>query len=119
MKRAKKLGKKKSDQKEWISAETIPKLNLRKTKKEIINTSRTRANIPPAEAELQINIEQPSKAGIKKAITALRNGKAAGPDEIPPEAIKEDMETSANLLYDLLSKLWIKDKCQLSGEKAL
>ncbi|GFR95807.1 hypothetical protein ElyMa_002704000 [Elysia marginata] len=122
------LGKKKSDHKEWIFAEIIQKLNLRKTKKEIINTRRTRAkeqlkrwtehfttvlnhpppdippDITPAEAELQINIERPSKAEIKKATTALRNGKAAGPDEIPPEAIKADMETSVNLLHDLLGK---------------
>ncbi|GFR68926.1 endonuclease-reverse transcriptase [Elysia marginata] len=67
-------------------------------------------DMAPAEAELQINIEQPSKAEIKKAITALRNGKAAGPDEIPPEAIKADMETSVNLLYDLLGKLWVKEE---------
>ncbi|GFR83528.1 retrovirus-related Pol polyprotein from type-1 retrotransposable element R2 [Elysia marginata] len=76
-------------------------------------------DIAPAEAELQINIEQPSKAEIKKAITALRNGKAAGPDEIPPEAIKADMETSVNLLYDLLGKIWIKEEMQAEWREGI
>ena len=32
--------------------------------------------------------------------------KAAGPDEIPAEAIKADMETSIEMLYDLIGKIW-------------
>ena len=36
----------------------------------------------------------------------LRSGKAAGPDEIPTEAIKADIETAVNMLYSLFSKIW-------------
>ena len=40
----------------------------------------------------------------------LRNGKAAGPDKIPVEAIKADMETATNMLHSLFSKIWKKDR---------
>ncbi|KAK2176630.1 hypothetical protein NP493_650g00027 [Ridgeia piscesae] len=42
----------------------------------------------------QINYEKPSKAEIKKAIHHMKRGKASGPDKIPAEAIKADIETS-------------------------
>ena len=34
----------------------------------------------------------------------LRSGKAAGPDEIPAEAIKADIETAVQMLYSLLQQ---------------
>jgi hypothetical protein len=58
------------------------------------------------EAELPISCDKPSKAEIRKAITTLKNGKAAGPDDIPAEAIKADnMETATNMLHNLFSKI--------------
>ena len=76
-------------------------------------------NIPPAETELQlclcrwdvcIGCDKPSKTEIKKAIMTLRSGKAAGPDEIPAEAIKADIETAVQMLYSLFSKIWEKEE---------
>nr|KAG5687737.1 hypothetical protein BaRGS_028399 [Batillaria attramentaria] len=40
----------------------------------------------------------------------LRNGKAAGPDEIPAEAIKADTATAVNMLHSLFSKIWEKEE---------
>nr|KAG5702936.1 hypothetical protein BaRGS_034709 [Batillaria attramentaria] len=40
----------------------------------------------------------------------LKNGKAAGPDEIPAEAIKADTETAVNMLHSLFSKIWEKEE---------
>ena len=40
----------------------------------------------------------------------LRNGKAAGPDKIPSEAIKADMETATNILHGLFSMIWEKEE---------
>ena len=37
-----------------------------------------------------------------------RSGNAAGPDEIPAEAIKADIEIAVNMLYSLFSKIWEK-----------
>jgi len=36
----------------------------------------------------------------------MKNGKAAGPDDIPAEAIKADTETAVNMLHDLFNKIW-------------
>ena len=46
----------------------------------------------------------------KEAIMTLRSGKAAGPDEIPTEAIKAKIETAVNMLYSLFSKIWEKEE---------
>ena len=39
----------------------------------------------------------------------LRNGKAAGPDRTPTEAIKADIETATSVLYSLFNKIWEKE----------
>ena len=70
----------------------------------------TPPDIPPAETELPISCDKPTKAEIKKAIMTLRSGKAAGPGEIPAEAIKADMETVTNMLHSLFSKIWEKEE---------
>ena len=67
-------------------------------------------DIPPAETELPISCDKPSKTEIKKAIMTLKSGKAAGPDEIPAEAIKADIETAVQMLYSLFSKIWEKEE---------
>ena len=41
---------------------------------------------------------------------SLKNGKAAGPDEIPAEAIKADIETATNIVYSLFSKIWEREE---------
>ena len=63
-------------------------------------------DIPPAETELPISCHKPSKAEIRKAIKALKLGKAAGPDGIPAEAIKADLKTTTDVLHSLFSKVW-------------
>ena len=40
----------------------------------------------------------------------LGSGEAAGPDEIPAEAIKADIETAVNMVYSLFSKIWEKEE---------
>ncbi|KAL8567075.1 hypothetical protein ACOMHN_027502 [Nucella lapillus] len=41
-----------------------------------------------------------------KAIKSLKSGKAAGPNGIPPEALKADIQTSTDMLHPLLVKIW-------------
>ena len=50
--------------------------------------------------------EKSSDCFLSKAIITLRSGKAAGPHEIPAEAIKADIQTSVNMLYSLFNKIW-------------
>ena len=67
-------------------------------------------DITPAEEVLQINCERPSKAEIEKAIHHTKRGKASGPDKIPAEAIKADIETSTEILHDILGKIWEQEE---------
>jgi hypothetical protein len=43
---------------------------------------------------------------ILKAIKQLKSGKAAGPDSIPAEALKADMETMVKVVHPLFKKIW-------------
>ena len=63
-------------------------------------------DIPLASEVLEVNCERPDREEIRKAISLLKTGKAPGPDEIPAEAIKADMDTSIEMLYDLIWKIW-------------
>ena len=50
---------------------------------------------------------------------SLKNGKAAGPDEIPAEAIKADMETATNVLYSLFSKIWEREEIPVEWKQGI
>ena len=50
-------------------------------------------DIPPAERDLDINCDPPTEKEIEEAIRRQKSGKAAGPDYIPPEASKADIDT--------------------------
>ena len=63
-------------------------------------------NINPTPFNLEINTDPPSVSEIKEHVATLKNGKAAGPDNIPPEAIKSTVESSANVLHKILGKIW-------------
>ena len=80
--------------------------------RELLNrpTPNSPPDIPPAETELPISCDKPSKAELKKAIMTVRSGKSAGPDEIPAEAIKANIETAVQMLYSLFSKIWQKEE---------
>jgi len=36
----------------------------------------------------------------------IEAGKVAGPDNIPPEALRADPNKSSDILYDLFGKVW-------------
>ena len=67
-------------------------------------------DITPAEEVLQINCERPRKAEIEKAIHHMKRGKVSGPDKIPADAIKADIETSTEILHDLFGKIWEQEE---------
>nr|KAG5695243.1 hypothetical protein BaRGS_008071 [Batillaria attramentaria] len=70
------------------------------------NNKPHQTNIPPAAQLLDISTNPPTKTEIIKAIKSLKSGKAAGPDGIPPEALKADIQTSTDMLHPLLRKIW-------------
>lgn len=40
----------------------------------------------------------------------MKNGKAAGPKEMPAEALKTDIETTADILLPLFEKIWEQEE---------
>eukprot|EP00064_Thunnus_orientalis_P003495 superscaffoldBa00000286_g3504 len=66
-------------------------------------------DIQPAETDLPSYCGKPTKLEIKKNITQLKNSTAAGPDNIPAESLKADMDTSVEKLHPLFEKIWEKE----------
>ena len=67
-------------------------------------------DIPRAPDVIDVNCEKPYREEIRKAIRLLKTGKAPGPDEISAESIKADIETSIEMMYDLIGKIWDTEK---------
>ena len=63
-------------------------------------------DVQPADSDLTIDCNTPTKEEIQNAIKQLRKGKAAGPDNISAEALKADIRTNVELLYPLFNKIW-------------
>ena len=76
-------------------------------------------DIPPAETELSINCAKPSRHEIRKAIQALKNGKAAGIDSVPAEALKVDIGTSTEILYRLFENIWEEEEIPRDWKEGL
>ena len=58
-------------------------------------------DIQPATEDLPIDCDPPTKDEIRKAIIQLKNGKSAGPDGIPAEALKANITESVEMLHPL------------------
>ena len=67
-------------------------------------------DIPPAERDLDINCDPPTEKEIEEAIRRQKSGKAAGPDYIPPEALKVDIGTSVGILHKLFERIWTAEE---------
>ncbi|XP_076105822.1 uncharacterized protein LOC143074158 [Mytilus galloprovincialis] len=76
-----------------------------------------KADIPPSEELLAVDCKRPSTGEIKKAIKMLKNNKAPGPDNIPAEALKADIETSTQMLYELFGKIWEEEEVPLEWKE--
>ena len=97
---------------ENISSEAGQRVRWAEHFKEILNRPPPPAppDIPAAEQQLDIDTDPPSKAEVIKAIKSLKSGKAAGPDGIPPEALKTDPQTAAEMLLPLLQRIWEEEE---------
>ena len=57
---------------------------------------------------LEWNSDKLMREEIMKAIMTLNNGKFAGPDDIPAEVLKADVNASIYKLYGIFEKIWDK-----------
>ena len=67
-------------------------------------------NIEPAAEDLDINCDIPDIYEIMIAIKQQKSGKAAGPDDIPPEAMKDAEEVNRVVLHSLFKDIWEKEE---------
>mgnify|MGYP003335168743 CR=1 FL=1 len=63
-------------------------------------------DIQPAAEDLDIDCDIPDMDEIMVAIKQQKNGKAAGPDDIPPEAMKDAEEVNRGVLHTLFRDIW-------------
>ncbi|XP_049303009.1 uncharacterized protein LOC125776164 [Bactrocera dorsalis] len=57
-----------------------------------------------------IHTSYPNETEIMTAIRALKNNKTPGPDNINPELLKADPQTTARILFPLLKDIWASEK---------
>ena len=69
--------------------------------------------------ELNIRICRITSIEIKNAIKKLKNGKAAGCDNVPPEAIKAGGDMSEEVLLDFCNSVWTEEKIPEEWRKGL
>lgn len=50
-------------------------------------------------------------------IRQLKSGKVAGPDGIPCEALKANIETTVDMLYPLFAKIWEVEEVPLDRKE--
>ena len=55
---------------------------------------------------MDIDCSLPSKEEIQSAVNQLKNGKSAGPDGIPAEALKANLVASVDVLHPLFESIW-------------
>ena len=69
-----------------------------------------RPDIPAAaECDPGIRTDTPSKQEIREAVKKLKANKAPGPDGIPPEAFKADINTTVEALHKVFTNIWEKE----------
>ena len=68
------------------------------------------------ETNLRINTKVPTMVEIKKALKELRNGKAAGVNNISPEVMKADLDITCCTPY--LRRYGMREKCKTIGDVA-
>ena len=78
-------------------------------------------NPPEVEPKDELNIRRGRirHIEIKNAKKKLKNGKAAGCDNIPPETIKAGGEMSEEILLDLCNRIWSEEKVPEEWKKSL
>ena len=76
-------------------------------------------DIQPADIDLPIDCNAPTKEEIRQAIKKLKSGKAPGPDDIPAEALKADVETTVELLHPLFQKIWEEEQVPTEWKEGL
>ena len=77
------------------------------------------ANPPPTEDVPSIDTSPPTHEEVKRAIQAMKGGKAAGLDSIHAEMLKADLTTSTKVFTELFSNIWEEEIIPQDWDKGL
>ena len=77
---------------------------------ELLNRPRphNQPDIQPAEEDVLIGCNKPTREEIKREVGHIKNGKAAGLGGIPAEALRGEVTTSVEMVYSLFEEIWEK-----------
>lgn len=91
-----------------IMGEDMQKRRWKEYFEELLNrpTAQDPPDITPADSDLPIDISAPTEHEIRRALKQLKNNKAAGPDNIPGEVLKANIETTTRILFPLFEEIW-------------
>ncbi|CAH8678058.1 unnamed protein product [Schistosoma haematobium] len=74
-------------------------------------------DIEAAHTDLPIDVNPPTTEEIRMAVRQIKNGKAAGPYNIPAEALKSDIEATTSMLYLLFKKIWEEEQVPMDWKE--
>ncbi|VDP09289.1 unnamed protein product [Schistosoma margrebowiei] len=74
-------------------------------------------DIEAAHTDIPIDVNPPTKEEIRMAIRQIKSRKAAGPDNIPAETLKSDIEITTNMLYLLFNKIWEEEQVPMDWKE--
>ncbi|VDP56858.1 unnamed protein product [Schistosoma mattheei] len=63
-------------------------------------------DIKTAHTDLPMDVDPQTTEGIRMPIRQIKSRKVAGPDNVPAEALKSDIEVTTNVLHLLFKKIW-------------
>jgi len=89
---------------------------------EVLNREQIHEPITEEEAEgeeLDIPTEPPTQAEIRKALRHMRNGKSPGVDQISPEMLKTDEETTVEEMKYIFDLVWEKERTPVQWSQGL
>ncbi|VDP37613.1 unnamed protein product [Schistosoma margrebowiei] len=75
-------------------------------------------DIEAAHTDLPIDVNPPTTEEIRIAIRQIKSGKAAGPDNIPAEALKSDIEVTKSMFHLLFKKSREEEQVPTNWKKA-
>ncbi|VDP34388.1 unnamed protein product [Schistosoma margrebowiei] len=76
-------------------------------------------NIEAAPTDFPIDIGPPTIEEIRMAIRQIKSDRAAGPDNIPAEALKADVAATARILHILFNKIWDEEEVPKDWKEGL
>ena len=97
--------------------EKILNRNVKEDEQQAQNENQEEAGIKGTEENrgqgtriMKISTDTPTLEEIKKVIKLLKNGKAPGIDNIPPDILTAYVDTAAKLLHPLMIQIWQEEK---------